>query len=95
MDAATNMSSTEDDESGQGEGSIANLANRRLLAIVGDMRLESHQRTEGLERIYQALRAMPNAAPPAFAPMLLEEEERHLKKSGETLEKLRDFVEGR
>lgn len=94
MDAAIAMS-TEDDETTGGEGSIANLDNRRLLAIVGDMRMAAHRSANALDRIYETLKGMANAAPPAFAPLLLEEMERQHAQSGESIGKLREFVEGR
>jgi hypothetical protein len=93
MDAAARMSTDEEDQ--QSEGSIANLANRKLLAIVADMRQEAHRSAGAMDRIYEALRGMPAAAPPAFAPLLLEEVRAQHAESGKTVERLREFVEGR
>lgn len=84
----------DDDENGAVAPTIANLENRRLLAVLGDMKLAAHEHNRKLDLLYDTLRGMPHVAPPAFAPMLLEAQEEHLRRVGETVENLRDIVKG-
>jgi hypothetical protein len=72
--------------------SIRHAANKALLAVVGDFRLEAQAHTEGLKRLYVILRDLDVPAPAVFGPQLLEEMERHHAQTGQNIAALAALV---
>lgn len=89
------MAAADDDEdSSPPVRPLGHPANKELLAIISDIRLEAREHSRGLARLYDELRALPAPAPKHWTSRLVEELERHHTQDGIKIAALATQVAG-
>jgi hypothetical protein len=82
-----------DDNGSEPQIRLGHMANRRMLAVLSDIKLEQHEHGRRLDLIYEELLALNRPAPVTVGGSILAELSRHHTADGHNVAALREIVD--